>query len=55
MKARKGYEASGMDGSNMNKLCNYLREELLGKNIDMIEMMHEYDRGNGRVRVAALL
>ena len=39
----------------MNKLCRQLRNDLADKKIDLIELMSEYDKGNGRVRVAALL
>lgn len=50
---KKAHAASGGAGSELAKLCQKLKVDLGGQ--DLVELMQSYDRGDGRVRVTALL
>ena len=53
--ARKKFETSGMAGSNLQKVCAKIKKELEYRKIDIVELMKMYDKGNGRVRITALI
>lgn len=56
VEARRKYAESGPGaGSSLKRICDRIRVELEYRDLDLLELMKLYDKGNGRVRIPGLI